>query len=1079
MAGTSTPRLLSSGLLALLSLTVIMVSSLAREVVVSDEKGQPVSGAHLMCIDPVGAVARADEQGLAKLDELCRWARCDADGYLGAEVDLSRLVPVCRLRQGLRISGSFPSSAPACAACEARIYREGAGAPLAVAAVHPERREAFRFPALAPGAYRLELCDDDAGWVCTTRLAPSAPGRLRVIADWRAPTRWRGVFRNAAGDPLPGAPLRLSVDPPEFGETRVVTLGRWGCARLASAMATTDDQGRFALDVDPGRESLLVLGDARSEGSGLARRILPAGPGGTLDLVARPTLFLRVQLVDREGQPQRCRARLTGLGRESRWSAALRGLALTGECDDEGVLELGPFPRGKATLELAPETGLALRLPLHPDPDEELIDLGVRVVERGERAALRVVDQSGRPIAGAQVVARVFAGIVLMRETRALADGTVRLTGLPEGARVIVALRAEGYQDASAELRGGDPEPLIVTLLPGRRVRGEIVSESGEAMPSSRVRILSKRDGSLLAEVDADENGRFEVTTLPPVPVRVSALASGYQVVEEIVADLGSEEVVAGLTVILAPRPRLEGHLIGRRGRPIAGGRVRLIERTAVATFYDARVFAEALSDAEGAFELPAAEDGQVLVASAEGYGPRVVSRLVGVVPHGLDIVLPVAARLRTHIPAACAPDAVVYVEDGAGIGWRRRVGEAHELVFGDLAPGPARARLVPGPERSLRLHAGEESELALDVGATLAGRVLHKGKGVPRAVVALAKLEGPDALWGPTTLSDAEGAFFFEGLPPGERLLVVESPRGRLERRLVLPTEGRLETELALEEYRIDVHLIDVVTGDDLPGAQVIARPEAFADRQPRIRGYTYFASSPWDAGLELSVSDSACDVETTDGKGYARLLLPAPGRHLLKVVLEGFHELETKVDVSAGCAHVELSLERRPARTVRALLETDPPGLAGELLCRSAGHPLAWSYVAVEGRCEGLPPGPIEVFFRVIDYGTARVVVKLPEQGEVEAKLRVLRGGVLVIPVADELTPRPQVIDENGVEWSDVLRQIDPPGEYQPALSDLPELGLAWVFPDLPYGVYTAFVDGRVRESIVVVPGEQSVAR
>ena len=117
---------------------------------------------------------------------------------------------------------------------------------------------------------------------------------------------------------------------------------------------------------------------------------------------------------------------------------------------------------------------------------------------------------------------------------------------------------------------------------------------------------------------------------------------------------------------------------------------------------------------------------------------------------------------------------------------------------------------------------------------------------------------------------------------------------------------------------------------------------------------------------------------------------------------------------------------------------------------------------------------PGRAEVSFHVEGYGRGRVVIDIPGTGEYEVDVNVVRGGSLVVPVSQDSTSQPVVVDGSGFAWSDGTGRSRMGASFE----ELPSGGRAWVFRDVPPGTYTVTIDGKSRPAVPVSSGGTAYA-
>ena len=190
------------------------------------------------------------------------------------------------------------------------------------------------------------------------------------------------------------------------------------------------------------------------------------------------------------------------------------------------------------------------------------LKLTIRPGQTG-RISGRVVDPSGRPIAGASVriwrQVRHESGVMFLKEPVAGEDGSIVVrTGadgrfragrpLPVGDEYAVDASAPGRlsgHSAAVKLSSGD-QTIPDVVLPGVRiVEGRVVDRSGR--PVAGARVIQSGDGPLRTETRADGEGRFELPGIIEGPAFVFAAKAGYRFQAKAV-DLGAGPVTVELS---------------------------------------------------------------------------------------------------------------------------------------------------------------------------------------------------------------------------------------------------------------------------------------------------------------------------------------------------------------------------------------------------------------------------------------------------------------------------------------------------------------------------------------------------
>ncbi|MFO0633695.1 MAG: carboxypeptidase regulatory-like domain-containing protein [Nannocystaceae bacterium] len=273
----------------------------------------------------------------------------------------------------------------------------------------------------------------------------------------------------------------------------------------------------------------------------------------------------------------------------------------------------------------------------------------------------RVVDQAGKPIAGAQVCATLRADALpsaLDRDprcTKAGGDGKYVLTGLPP-LKVAISAGAPSYQPGrydgpgkfdEVDLRAGEAKQGIDIMLEagGVLVRGVVKDLAGGVIEGASVR--GYRGWGWDAQTSfgtSNERGEFELWVAPG-ELNVTAHAEGY-------AQGNKSGAAPGYTfeVLLTPESVLEGRVVRADDRkPVADAYVTL----------ESWGWAEhgTYTDADGVFRLGGLEPGRYkpIARTAESYGQIAESVRLGLGQSVADIEIAVhpMAALRGHIVVA------------------------------------------------------------------------------------------------------------------------------------------------------------------------------------------------------------------------------------------------------------------------------------------------------------------------------------------------------------------------------------------------------------------------------------------
>jgi protocatechuate 3,4-dioxygenase beta subunit len=531
-----------------------------------------------------------------------------------------------------------------------------------------------------------------------------------------------GVRVDAAGPSVSAFALagRVTdeVDRP-LPEARVLAFGPLGDAGLTSRReAATDLAGKFAFrDLPRGRYTLLVeavglasLAPPTVEVPGAAPVVRLSGQGGSLSgsvvSAGGPVAGARVRLGAADGTLARStlsdeggRYVFHGLGTGVYALRATKGLLASPVASDVPTDGAGPA---------APDAGAraASRLELGAG-------LGVEGV---------VVDDGGRPLAGAEVRAETAADDPLADVTTAKRDGQFQLGPLPPGRFRLVA-RAPGYLSRAAGSVQLTPEagarPQRLELVRAASAEGRVADARGAPVAGAQVRCggggatltdlaVIFEPLPLAAEAAAlgggggpgrgatkvaltDEHGAFQLDDLLPGPVRLVVTRAPFATLQTETASLAPGEhrdlgvlalhdataapaPDAGVAAPAPARPLAEAALAGvardSGSRPLARARVRAWplppDGDTPASAPRAPALASGVTDAGGHFTLPRVPRGTLLLELEHAAYPTTLARVETGAPVELTAPIPggVDGEVREHVTGAPVPGALV---DGLG----------------------------------------------------------------------------------------------------------------------------------------------------------------------------------------------------------------------------------------------------------------------------------------------------------------------------------------------------------------------------------------------------------------------------
>ncbi|MHC5010905.1 MAG: MSCRAMM family protein, partial [Planctomycetota bacterium] len=252
--------------------------------------------------------------------------------------------------------------------------------------------------------------------------------------------------------------------------------------------------------------------------------------GEVVDAAGRPVGGARVQVFPDASRPERLDLRrgLTDL------QGALDHLAES-LAEADGSFRVQDLPPGRYLLRIsAPGYAAVFREGVWVTADE--LSASVRVVlDAGAGYVGRVVDEEGRGIGGARVIAVAAPGTRIQRldrvETTAASNGRYRLDRLVPGMRYFVEAWAEGYAPTGRFLVPEDLQELDLVLSPSGRVEGTITdAATGDGIGGAEVTLVAGMANTLSpVSTVTDDAGRYVLPYVSAGPIFLfAAKADGY-----------------------------------------------------------------------------------------------------------------------------------------------------------------------------------------------------------------------------------------------------------------------------------------------------------------------------------------------------------------------------------------------------------------------------------------------------------------------------------------------------------------------------------------------------------------------
>ncbi|MEO8191282.1 MAG: carboxypeptidase regulatory-like domain-containing protein [Acidobacteriota bacterium] len=463
-------------------------------------------------------------------------------------------------------------------------------------------------------------------------------------------------------------------------------------------------------------------------------------------------------------------------------------------------------PDVSVALRILPAGSPALRF-AGPFDSTEDVSLDVVHTAAGVRLSGRVVDDEGKPVAGARVRASgtdFFSeqDAVTLSETKTGPNGVFVMEDAPDGFSTIAA-GAPGFVRAS--LVQMDPKADVkLTLKRGGTIRGIVVDPAGK--PAAGAIVISDDQG---AESAAD--GSFRLVGLEPGVRSVQAVwKEDFAVRRDNLRVRRGQEVEAPLR--LGRAASIAGIVIDESSRkPVAGA--RLSASSGGMAFARRRTERSVRADAKGKFRLNGlAARPYAVTASREGYlsssinGISASTAAPGTVSLALAKAAAVAGKVIDEKGQPVAGAAVRFGAEGGirsfvrrgpaafaggqgassaadGTFRLRNLAAGRNMILEAAKPGYAETR-HPG----VTLKTGEtlvNVSLILKRGLEARGRVVNaEGKAIPGAEIRVAFREARGGGFGnvrqqirivgmdsskPDAVSGPDGAFVVRGLEPGE----------------------------------------------------------------------------------------------------------------------------------------------------------------------------------------------------------------------------------------------------------------------------------------------------------------------
>lgn len=517
---------------------------------------------------------------------------------------------------------------------------------------------------------------------------------------------------------------------------------------------------------------------------------------------------------------------------------------------------------------------------------------GETAIEEGRAATLRlepslsasgvVVDEAGRPVAGAEILATYTMSPALLNRmsayqsgglARSNESGRFRLVPLASDIAYELKVKKPGFAPAQVELparEAGQPaQDLRIVLRAGRTAFGLVTDGQRQPVAGARVtlqpsapaglsaRRLSSRNPPDRFEGITDSAGRFEVASLPAGTYDVTVRGQGFAplTVPGLALPEGAGRTDLG-TVVLSPGAAIRGLVTDLEGKPVEGAEVRVkaAERSLLPSSTRQRDPgpADAITAQDGTFLVADRAPGESLdlTVTHPRYGTESAPGVVVPTEEPVRVVLKPVARVAGRVTdpdGKPVPEATVLLSElrsesfgglssmlPAGLPRRTTTDEKGAFEIERVAPGPIQIRAqAPRRQRAqiegLEVKPGRDLtnvEIVLAPGGTVEGRVLSpEGRPVPNARVSVAE-PGSDAFSAFSRVratTDGDGRYRLDGVPPGPQTLEATAEGYRRGVRDVEVTAETRTIDFELERgLEVSGRVVDDA-GHPVPSAQVM----------------------------------------------------------------------------------------------------------------------------------------------------------------------------------------------------------------------------------------------------------------
>ncbi|HEX4454450.1 MAG TPA: carboxypeptidase-like regulatory domain-containing protein [Kofleriaceae bacterium] len=619
---------------------------------------------------------------------------------------------------GFVVDGAGLPVAGASVSAELEAMGSGSGSAVATSAIPPTGNDGhFIIDGLAPGRYRVHVTG--AGLLAAeVRFVPVPSDEARIVVARQISID--GTVTDG-GKPVAGA-----------------TVGIRGDAIGGGLEVVADPRGAFHVpDLPEGRYQVYAWQQALAARAVRVSR-LGAGPFAPVELRLEAGAIVVGRVIDRsEGTALVAAIELRPQGDDQAPRYARSG--------DDGVFRIEGVPNG---------TWIADAFaPGYISPGGVELEAGKGVpelaLERGAAIEGRVVDPSGKPIAGASVRA-LTAGASPTEYSADVDQDRLRRfsgrSGAPAPSTTSTPMSADPQLIARGEL-GVMVGPIPPLPLPGEQVArpAAVVDPKAIGLVGEPAPLASSGNGVRASIWTTGSDGRYRITGIAKGKVTALAIAAEFAEGRSREVTLAANDVISDVDVVLGAGTYVAGRVTDQSGAPVAGAEVSAQPEVGAPV--------ENFTDSDGQYRIGPLSGKLVLRVSAYGHGEARLALELALADgttaaeHREDVVLEVAdaTLLGTLVDSTGIPVGGAHLEIVAGPSEGRGATSSSDGVFAiEMLPrGHVRVRVDHPAYPTQELDAaasttGERARLVVALGGAIEGVLLDARTGDPLASTSL-----------------------------------------------------------------------------------------------------------------------------------------------------------------------------------------------------------------------------------------------------------------------------------------------------------------------------------------------------